>query len=329
MKQEMQAKTLNTSIGNDIDHAAHLIVEGELVAIPTETVYGLAANALNPKAVEKIFLAKNRPPSNPLILHVAFVDQIYQLVNDIPETALHLLQAFAPGPLTLLLPKKENVPGIVNNNLPDIAIRIPNHPVTLDLLQKVAVPLAAPSANPFGYISPTTAVHVKSMLDGKIDYVLEGGACVGGLESTIIGFPKGVPTIYRVGMITKEEIEQVIGPVEMDQGKKTVAPGMLKSHYAPRTPLFLSENIEDDLDQFEGQKVGIITYNSLIEGIPTSQQVLICEGNDFSTAAKKLYAALHQVDKDGYDVILVRKFPSMGMGNTLNDRLLRASFKAQ
>lgn len=327
MKQGVQARTLNTIIGNDIDHAAHLIVEGELVAIPTETVYGLAANALNPKAVEKIFIAKNRPPSNPLILHVAHVDQIYQLVKDIPAPALQLLQAFAPGPLTLLLPKKENIPGIVNNNLPDIAIRIPSHPVTLDLLQKVAVPLAAPSANPFGYISPTTPLHVKTMLEGKIGYVLDGGSCVGGLESTIIGFPKGVPTIFRVGMIVKDEIEKWIGPVAMNKGMKTVAPGMLKSHYAPRTPLFLSENIGDDLNQFKGKKVGVITYNSLIEGIPTSQQVLICEGNDFSTAAKKLYAALHQMDKEGYDVIVVRKFPAKGIGETINDRLLRASVK--
>ena len=329
MKQGVQARTFNTIIGNDINHAAHLIVEGELVAIPTETVYGLAANALNPKAVEKIFIAKNRPPSNPLILHVAHVDQIYQLVNDIPAPALQLLQAFAPGPLTLLLPKKENIPGIVNNNLLDIAIRIPNHPVTLDLLQKVAVPLAAPSANPFGYISPTTAMHVKTMLEGKIGYVLDGGSCIGGLESTIIGFPKGVPTIFRVGMIVKDEIEKWIGPVAMNKGMKTVAPGMLKSHYAPRTPLFLSENIGDDLNQFKGKKVGIITYNSLIEGIPTSQQVLICEGNDFSTAAKKLYAALHQMDKEGYDVIVVRKFPAKGIGETINDRLLRASVKSQ
>lgn len=317
------------NIGVDIVRAVHLILQGELVAIPTETVYGLAANALHAKAVEKIFIAKNRPPSNPLILHVAHVDQISEYVKDIPAPALQLLNVFAPGPLTLLLPKKDVIPGIVNNYLPDIAIRIPNHPLTLQLLQKVAVPLAAPSANPFGYISPTTPQHVKTMLEGKIGYILDGGACEGGLESTIIGFPQGVPTIYRVGIITQDEIEQQIGPVEMNQGKKTVAPGMLKSHYAPQTPLFLSENIENDLIQFKGQRVGILTYNSLVQGIPTSQQVLICEANDFRKAAKKLYAALHLMDKEGYDIIVVRKFPSTGMGNTLNDRLLRASFKTQ
>lgn len=329
MNQGVQATNLNTIIGNDIDHAAHLIVEGELVAIPTETVYGLAANALNPKAVEKIFIAKNRPPSNPLILHVAHIDHIYQLVKDIPAPALQLLKAFAPGPLTLLLPKKENVPGIVNNNLSDIAIRIPNHPVTLDLLQKVAVPLAAPSANPFGYISPTTPLHVKTMLEGKIGYVLDGGSCVGGLESTIIGFPKGVPTIFRVGMIVKDEIEKWIGPVAMNKGMKTVAPGMLKSHYAPQTPLILSEEIENELERFKGQKVGILTYNFLVPGIPATQQILICEDNNFRVAAKMLYAALHQMDKEGYDVIVVRKFPAIGVGITLNDRLLRAAVKFQ
>lgn len=317
----------DTIIGSDVNRAAHLILQGELVAIPTETVYGLAANALNAKAVENIFIAKNRPPTNPLILHVAHIDQIRQYVKEIPAPALQLLHAFSPGPLTLLLPSNNIIPGIVNNNLPDIAIRIPNHPVTLELLQKVAVPLAAPSANPFGYISPTTPLHVKSMLDGKIGYVLDGGTCVDGLESTIIGFPNAVPTIYRVGMITQEEIEELIGPVEINQKEKTVAPGMLKSHYAPQTPLFLTKNIEEDLGQFKEQKVGIITYNSLVQGIPASQQLLICESNDFKMAAKQLYAALHQIDKEGYDVIVVRKFPGMGMGNTLNDRLQRASVK--
>lgn len=319
----------STIIGSDIDSAAQLILKGELVAIPTETVYGLAANALNAKAVEKIFIAKNRPPSNPLILHVAHVDQIRQYVKEIPAPALQLLHTYAPGPLTLLLPKKDSIPGIVNNNLPDIAIRIPNHSLTLELLQKVEVPLAAPSANPFGYISPTTPEHVKTMLEGKIEYVLDGGSCVGGLESTIIGFPNMIPTIYRVGMITQEEIEQLIGPVVMNQRKKTVAPGMLKSHYAPQTPLLLSENIENGVERFKGEKVGILTYNILVPGIPATQQILICEDNDFRMAATKLYAALHQLDKGGYDVIVVRKFPSIGIGNTLNDRLLRASLKSQ
>lgn len=316
-----------TAIGTDIGKAAQLILEGGLVAIPTETVYGLAANGLNEKAVEKIFIAKKRPSSNPLILHVAHLDQIKELVQELPSQALELLEKFSPGPLTLLLPKKANVPAIVNNNLPTIAVRIPNHSLSLALLQKVGVPLAAPSANPFGYISPTTALHVKNMLEGKIQYILDGGTCTSGLESTIVGFPEGVPTIYRVGMITQEEIEELIGPVELNQATKTVAPGMLKSHYSPNTRLFLSEKIENDVEKFKLKKLGVITYNSLVEGVDAQHQLLLCENNEFAIAAKNLYASLHEMDKKGYDLILVRKFPSIGIGNTLNDRLQRASVK--
>jgi L-threonylcarbamoyladenylate synthase len=315
------------TIGTDIGKAAQLILKGELVAIPTETVYGLAANGLNEKAVEKIFIAKNRPSTNPLILHVAHVDQLKELVKELPSLALELLEKFAPGPLTLLLSKKALVPSIVNNGLPDVAVRIPNHSLTLKLLKKVGVPLAAPSANPFGYVSPTTPLHVKTMLEGKIEYILDGGTCTNGLESTIVGFPGGVPTIFRVGMITQEEIEQLIGPVELNQSLKTVAPGMLKSHYSPNTPLLLSEEIESDKEKYKQQKVGVITYNTLVEGLDSEHQLLLCEKNEFSQAAKKLYAALHEMDKKGYDLILVRKFPTIGIGNTLNDRLLRASVK--
>jgi L-threonylcarbamoyladenylate synthase len=317
------------SIGTDIDKAAQIILKGDIVAIPTETVYGLAANGLNENAVKKIFIAKKRPSSNPLILHVAHLDQIKELVHELPPQATELLEKFSPGPLTLLLPKKAIVPGIVNNNLPDIAIRIPDHSLTLSLLEKVGVPLAAPSANPFGYISPTTPMHVKNMLEGKIEYILDGGTCTSGLESTIVGFPNGVPTIYRVGMITQEEIEQLIGPVALNHSTKTVAPGMLKSHYSPNTPLFLSEEIENDVERFKQQKLGVITYNSLVKGVLSQHQLLLCENNDFTFAAKNLYAALHEMDKKGYDLILVRKFPSSGIGNTLNDRLQRASVKGE
>jgi L-threonylcarbamoyladenylate synthase len=316
-----------TTIGTDIDKATQLILEGELVAIPTETVYGLAANGLNKKAVEKIFIAKRRPSNNPLILHVAHLDQIKELIRELPSQALELFKKFSPGPLTLLLPKKENVPSIVNNSLPDIAVRIPNHSLTLALLEKVGVPLAAPSANPFGYISPTSASHVKNMLAGKIEYILDGGTCSSGLESTIVGFPEGVPTIYRVGMITQEEIEQLIGPVELNQSTLTLAPGMLKSHYSPYTPLILSEDIGSDIERFKQQKLGIITYNILAEGVDAQHQLLLCNNNEFAIAAKNLYAALHEMDKKGYDLILVQKFPPIGIGNTLNDRLRRASFK--
>ncbi len=185
--------------GTDIQLAAEYLLRGELVAIPTETVYGLAANALDERAVARVFEVKNRPLHNPLIIHVADVDQINRYTTDVPPAAQKLLSRFAPGPLTLLLPRNSTIPDIVTASSPLVAVRIPAHPMTRELLRRTGIPLAAPSANPFGYISPTTAGHVEKMLRDKIPYILDGGPCEAGIESTIIGFPAGVPTIYREG----------------------------------------------------------------------------------------------------------------------------------
>lgn len=202
---------MNTTIGKDITTAKNLLNQGELVAIPTETVYGLAANALNEDAVLKIFKAKNRPQFNPLIIHLPFWKDVVQYVNYIPQAAKLLAMHFSPGPITFLLPRKNNIPDMVTAGSDKVAIRIPAHPLTMQLLKQLNYPLAAPSANPFGYVSPTNAMHVYDGLNGKINYILDGGECTVGLESTIVDFDKENVIIRRNGGISKEEIETVLG----------------------------------------------------------------------------------------------------------------------
>jgi L-threonylcarbamoyladenylate synthase len=327
MKESEGKDSRNTLIGTDISYASELIRQGELVAIPTETVYGLAANALDEQAVRKIFAAKGRPLTNPLIIHVAEIDQVSDYAQQIPAAAYRLLEAFSPGPLTVLLPRRTIVPDVVTAHLPHVAIRIPNHPLTHSLLSVLRLPLAAPSANPYGYISPTSAQHVYKMLKGKISYILDGGNCAGGIESTIVGFPEGIPTLYREGLINKEAIEAIIGPVKRKETNQPLAPGMTASHYSPRTPLILSEDIDELLADHEGKHIGLITYDAYSKKLPQQNQLLLYQDNDLSAAASRLYAAMHEMDERGYDLILVRKLPHQSLGVALNDRLNRASHK--
>ncbi len=313
-----------TLIGNDIELAIQLLRSERLVAIPTETVYGLAANMYSESAVRQIFEVKQRPATNPLIVHVPNVDSLSEIVSEIFPEAITLLDTFSPGPITLLLPKSRYVSGLVTAGLPDVAIRIPDHKLTLDLLNKLEFPLVAPSANPYTYISPTSAEHVKTMLNGKISYVLDGGQCARGLESTIMGFPNGVPTLYRLGAISIEEIESVIGKIEIAKAEKVIAPGMHIKHYSPKTRLIVSDDIEQDIAIYSNYKIGLITYNQYSEFLPNESQIVLCENDDFKSAAKKLYAAMHAMDSKDYDLIIASKFPDTGMGRAINDRLNRA-----
>ena len=317
----------STQIGTDIAYAATLLQGGETVAIPTETVYGLAANALDEDAVTRIFVAKERPFYNPLIVHVPNVEAVRAIVAHIPQAALLLLERFSPGPLTVLLPKKPIVSDLVTAGLPDVAVRIPAHPVALALLRECGLPLAAPSANPFGYVSPTSAEHVLKMLAGRIPYVLDGGACDAGIESTIIGFPGGVPTVYRQGVITIAMVEAVVGPVARGSSAKPVAPGMLASHYSPHTPLIITEDVDESLQENLGKVVGLMTYNAFSELLAESRQILLCTNDDFATAARNLYAALHDMDTRGYELLIAKKLPQSGIGAAINDRLMRAALK--
>ena len=313
--------------GTDIQIAVELLLRGEVVAIPTETVYGLAANALNEQAVARVFEIKNRPLHNPLIVHLANVEQVKNYTTEVPPIAVLLLRKFSPGPLTLLLPRNSLIPDIVTAGSSLVAVRIPDHTMTLELLQRTGIPLAAPSANPFGYISPTKAEHVEKMLSGKIPYILDGGTCDAGIESTIIGFPENVPTIYREGAISRNRIEEFIGQVAVFEGKKIHAPGMSLVHYSPNTPLLLCSDLEQAIADHDHFNVGVITHGGYTTGLNVDDQWLLCQGEDIEMAAHNLYAALHDMDERGYDLIIARSFPETGLGNALNDRLSRAAMK--
>lgn len=313
-----------TITGTDIQLAAQLLTENKLVAIPTETVYGLAANMFSKSAVQRIFSVKQRPANNPLIVHLPDAERIQDIVTDIPDMAKTLIDVFAPGPLTLLLPKRKSVPDIVTAGSSDVAIRIPNHELTLKLLHKVSFPLVAPSANPYTYISPTNAWHVKKVLGGNIPYILDGGPCIMGIESTIIGFPKGSPTIYRLGAISMEEIEDKIGKVKLAITEKSIAPGMHLKHYSPNTRFIVSDSLDKDIANFSNHNIGVITYNNYSKLLPNEQQLLLCENDEFKTAGTNLYTAMHIMDNKGYDLIIAREFPKTGIGLSINDRLNRA-----
>jgi L-threonylcarbamoyladenylate synthase len=230
-------------ISLDIEKAAEILRKDTLVAIPTETVYGLGGNALNRDAVVRIFEAKDRPFFDPLIVHVASKEAAIELAKEVPQGAEKLMDAFWPGPLTLVLPKKDVIPDLVTSGLPTVGLRVPNQSLTLELLRTVDFPLAAPSANPFGYVSPTSAQHVNDQLGEKIPFILDGGETTVGVESTIVGFENNQPVIYRLGGLSVEEIEAVVGRLEVrvNASSDPKSPGMLKSHYAPKVPLILGD----------------------------------------------------------------------------------------
>jgi L-threonylcarbamoyladenylate synthase len=319
------------TIGQDIKEAAELLKNGKVVAIPTETVYGLAANALNDAAVKLIFTTKERPMTNPLIIHLPSLEAVQIYVTELPLLAKKLAAVFCPGPLTMVLPKKPIVPDTVTANLPNVAVRIPNHPLTLELLRMLDFPLAAPSANPFGYISPTTAQHVENQLGKKIPYILDGGLCQKGLESTIVSFQNDKVIVYRLGAISLEELAEVVGNenLVLDNLKleKPLSPGMLPYHYSPHTSLYLTDNLEDDILNFNQKKIGIITLQKILPNIPRAHQIQLSETNNLTIAGHLLYNAMHELDALGLEAIFVEKMPDEGIGKTMNDRLKRAAYK--
>lgn len=308
-------------IGTDVTRAAQLLREGQLVGIPTETVYGLAGNALHEATVLDIFRVKNRPAFDPLIVHAPSLEHLRTYVRNIPEPARVLAQALMPGPLTLLLPKASIIPDLVTSGLDTVAVRIPRHPLTRQLLELLDFPLAAPSANPFGYISPTTAQHVAQQLGDKIPYILDGGPCEVGLESTIVGFEEEYPVVYRKGGVSIERIESLIGSVRVQEHSSSnpQAPGMLKSHYAPRTPLRLGL----PLGIVPSSKVGIIAFRQEVFGWE-HQEVLSASGS-YTEAAQRLFAALRRLDALGLDLIYAELLPEQDLGRAINDRLRRAA----
>ena len=319
---------MQTITGTDIEKAKQFLVNGELVAIPTETVYGLAANALNEEAVIKIFEVKNRPSFNPLIIHCANWQRAQQYVQQVPEKAHLLAKKFTPGPLTFLLTKRDIIPDLVTAGSEKVAVRIPNHSLTLALLESIDFPLAAPSANPFGYISPTSAAHVAENLNGKIPYILDGGSATVGLESTIIGFDENNNVLlYRSGGISIEEIEKTINekviPAPSSPQKNPETSGQLKSHYAPHTPLYIGD-IDQLKNKFAGKKIATISFTKHIDGIDTNYEFILSPKANLHEAASNLFAALRKIDQLNADIILTELFPNEGIGRAINDRLNRA-----
>ncbi len=314
-------------IGKNVETAVHLLEKGELVAIPTETVYGLAANALNEKAVLEIFKVKNRPQFDPLIVHVASIAKAKELAETFPVKAEKLAATFWPGPLTLLVRKKSFIPDLVTSGLDTVAIRCPDHDLTRALLQALSFPLAAPSANPFGYISPTRPAHVNEQLGEKIKYILDGGDCAVGIESTIIGFENEVPMVYRLGGLSLEKIESLIGKVsvQLNSSSNPKAPGQLQSHYAPTKKMKLG-NINDLLRLYGTERVGVITFQKHIENIDGDHQIILSPTGNLEEAAQKLFASLRTLDKNDIDMIVAEEVPDVGLGKAINDRLRRAAF---
>ncbi|SHG93608.1 L-threonylcarbamoyladenylate synthase [Winogradskyella jejuensis] len=314
-------------ISKDISKAVAILNAEELVAIPTETVYGLAGNIFSEKAINSIFATKQRPLFNPLIVHIPSVEYLNEIVEYIPKKAQLLADAFWPGPITLVLKKKSIIPDLITAGKDTVAVRIPNHPTTLELLKSLDFPLAAPSANPFSSISPTSAEHVNTYFKDKIKMVLDGGPCTSGIESTIIGFENDEPIVYRLGSTSIEAIEDVVGKVEVKNKKEIApdAPGMLERHYAPKTKTILTDNIEESLTQYKGKDIGVISFKSVIKADEIIIQKALSESGDLVEAASKLYDALHQLDKMQLDVIIAEKFPDYGLGKSINDRLERAT----
>jgi L-threonylcarbamoyladenylate synthase len=317
-------------IGKDIAKAKAFLEKGELVGIPTETVYGLAGNALNPDAVAKIFATKNRPEFDPLIIHTSSIERVLEFAVEIPEVLRLLGEKFWPGPLTLLLPKKDIVPDLVTSGLDLVAVRIPDHPLTKELLKVLDFPLAAPSANPFGYISPTQASHVNDQLGEKIPYILDGGPCEVGLESTIVGVENNGVVVYRLGGLDVKEIEAVVGKVKVmtHSSSNPKTPGMLKSHYAPTKPFILGElnNLIKEY-QLKGITFAVLSFKDNFRTLPSGQQIQLSPTADISEAAKNLFASLRTLDTMDVSVILSELLPDDGLGRAVNDRLKRAAAK--
>lgn len=315
--------------GTDVQAAAALLREGKLVAIPTETVYGLAANGLDEAAVLSIFRAKQRPDFDPLILHAPDMVSALVLASHVPPKARLLAEAFWPGPLTLVLPKTARIPYVVTSGLETVGLRVPRHPLTHELLRLLPFPLAAPSANPFGYISPTTAAHVAENLGNEIDYILDGGPCTHGLESTIVGFPDGEPVIYRRGSLPKTELERVVGTVSenIHSSSNPKAPGQLAVHYAPRKKLVLVH--PDDAAFFARltEPFTLITFGNVFDAPATGAATVfsLSETGNLAEAARKFYGTLREADAAPNPLIVSAYLPDGDMADAINDRLRRAA----
>ena len=309
-----------------VDAAAKLLREGQTVALPTETVYGLAADALNPAAVTRIFEAKERPRFDPLIVHlpgVSWLEQVAEIKNETRELLNKLIAKFWPGPLTFVLPRKKIVPDLVTAGLETVAVRMSAHPVFAETIREFGRPLAAPSANRFGRISPTTAEHVRDELDGRISLIVDAGATSHGIESTIVAIHSQRLELLRRGSITEEELRE-FGDVSIPTDTRVRAPGQFPSHYAPRTPLVFVETASA-FALPEKKRCGLLAWNKESKAFAESR-VLSTKG-DLREAAMNLFRYLRELDRAQLDLIVAEELPNEGLGNAINDRLRRAAHR--
>ncbi|MCX7026420.1 MAG: L-threonylcarbamoyladenylate synthase [Spirochaetes bacterium] len=321
----------------DLRRAGEALAAGRLVVIPTETVYGLGADAFNPGAVARVFEAKARPSFDPLIVHIASFDSIEKVARTVPLLARRLAEALWPGPLTLVLPKCPELPDIVSSGLDTVAIRFPSHPLARKIIEYSGTAIAAPSANPFGYISPTTAAHVARSLGDKVDFIVDGGPCAVGVESTVLDVSgEGLPTLLRPGGMPLERIREIAGEVLLPKmrGGPVASPGQLKSHYAPHTKLFLYDwmTSPDSIRIDKSARSAVIVFDALrsraFKEVSLFDRVCVLSGRgDMREAAFRLFALLHELDAEGFDAIYAERVPEEGLGRAINDRLWRASRK--
>ena len=315
------------STTSDLAKAVTLLNSESLVAIPTETVYGLAGNIYSDTSIRKIFELKKRPFYNPLIVHLKSYTELEKVAAAVPEKARILAETFWPGPLTLVLKKQKNISDLITAGKDTVAVRVPNHPLALALLQELDFPLAAPSANPFGSISPTTAAHVATYFDACQLFVLDGGACTKGIESTIVGFEEDQPVLYRAGATSIAAIEAIVGPLKIvtKDDVAPVAPGMLSKHYAPATPTVFSTDIDKTLLDYSDKRIGVLSFCSQRAHPSIIHQEVLSNKGDLDEAAARLYAAMHELDSKKLELLLVEQLPNEGIGIAINDKLKRAS----
>ena len=324
MKTEILSTNSPAELARAVDRAAELLHAGEPVALPTETVYGLAADALRADAAVKIFEAKDRPFFDPLIVHLPDLDWLERIAHPDSLIVKRLIEKFWPGPLTLVLPRRDIVPDIVTSGLATVAVRMSAHPVFQAVATAFGKPLAAPSANPFGRISPTTAQHVRDGLDGRIPLIVDGSPCAVGIESTIVAVEGNRLRILRAGPITVEDLAP-FGEVEFAcTGEAPTAPGQLKSHYAPRTPLRLAEHRTSNIEH-RTSKVGLLAFTAPENADEFATVEILSSTGDLREAAATLFAKLRRLDDAGLDLILAEPVPEHGLGIAIMDRLRKAA----
>ena len=314
-------------ITKNIDIAIAFLQNDKLVGIPTETVYGLAGNAYKDDVVKSIYQVKRRPQYNPLILHISAVDKVQEVAKNIPDLAFDLAEKFWPGPLTLILQKGSQISDRVTAGLANVAVRVSAHDMTQQMLNCLDFPLVAPSANPFGSVSPTCAIHVQNYFKRTPLLVLDGGPCVRGIESTIVGFHDDEAVLYRQGSITEQEIKRVTGSLNnnLRNDRCPVAPGMLSRHYAPRANTFLTKNVIECIESFNGKRIALLSFFREKQHPNILFQEVLSHTADLSEAARNLYAALHKLDELCPELIIAERLPDIGLGKSINDKLERAA----